>query len=89
VEERVDFLGTSDLAQLKVDEHVERTPPMFARKKPPADSRPLDLIDHEMENRPRYQAVAAPGHTLVTWLCNFFWGRQMLCLSDSVLHPII
>jgi glyoxylase-like metal-dependent hydrolase (beta-lactamase superfamily II) len=80
---------TSDLAELKVDEHVKELLLMFARKNLPPIQGQLDLVDHETEIVPGIQAVAAPGHTPGHMaLAISSEGEQLLCISDAVLHPI-
>jgi glyoxylase-like metal-dependent hydrolase (beta-lactamase superfamily II) len=56
---------TSDLAELKVDEHVKELLATFARKNLPPIQGKLGLVDHETEIVPGIQAVAAPGHRLL------------------------
>lgn len=79
----------SDLAELKVDEHVKGLLLMFARKNLPPIKGQLDLVDHETEIVPGIQAVAAPGHTPYHMALAISSGdEQLLCISDAVLHPI-
>jgi glyoxylase-like metal-dependent hydrolase (beta-lactamase superfamily II) len=80
---------TSDLTELKVDEHARKLLSMFARKNLPPIQGQLDLVEHETEIVPGIQAVAAPGHTSAHMaLAISSGGEQLLCISDAVLHPI-
>ena len=80
---------TSDLAELKVDEHVKELLLMFARKNLPPIQGQFDLVDHETEIVPGIQAIAAPGHTPGHMALVISSGdEQLLCISDAVLHPI-
>jgi glyoxylase-like metal-dependent hydrolase (beta-lactamase superfamily II) len=80
---------TSGDAEKKLDEHVRDVLVQFARKNLPPIQDKLDLIDHENEIVPGISAVAAPGHTPGQMaLAIFSESNQLLCVSDTVLHPI-
>ena len=80
---------TSEQAELRLDEHGKEVLLGFARKNLPPIRDHLDLLEHETEITPGIHAVAAPGHTpghmAVAVRSN---GEQLLCISDTVLHPI-
>lgn len=61
----------------------------YARKNlPPIQSR-LSIIDHEAEILPGIQAISAPGHTPGHMaLAVSSGGEKLLCISDTVLHPV-
>jgi len=80
---------TSGQAEQKLDEHVREVLLGFARKNLPPLRGQLDLIDHETELVPGLRALAAPGHTPGHMAVAVSSGEeQLLCLSDTVLHPI-
>ncbi len=80
---------TSGQAETKLDEHVRERQLKFARKNLPPIQGQLELVDHETEIVPGIQAVAAPGHTPGQMaLAISSRGKQLLCVSDVVLHPI-
>jgi len=80
---------TSEQAELKLDEHVKEVLLKFAWKNLPPIKGQLDLVDHETEIVPGISAVAAPGHTPGHMaLAISSEGKQLLCISDAVLHPI-
>jgi glyoxylase-like metal-dependent hydrolase (beta-lactamase superfamily II) len=80
---------TSGQAETKLDEHVRERQLKFARKNLPPIQGQLKLVDHETEIIPGIQAVAAPGHTPGQMALTIFSrGKQLLCVSDVVLHPI-
>ncbi len=80
---------TSDLAELKVDEHAKKLLRTFARNNLPPIQGQLDLIDHEREILPGIRALSASGHTPGHMaLAISSRSEQLLCLSDTVLHPI-
>jgi len=54
---------TSDLEELKGEEHVKELLVSFARRNLPPIQGQLYLVDHETEIVPGIQALAAPGHT--------------------------
>ena len=80
---------TSEQAELRLDEHGKEVLLGFARKNLPPIRDQIDLLEHETEITPGIHAVAAPGHTpghmAVAVYSN---GEQLLCISDTVLHPI-
>ena len=78
-----------NLAELKVDEHIRRLLVTFARNNLLPILGQLDLVDHEMEILPGIRAIAAPGHTpghMAVAISS--GGEQLLCISDTVIHPI-
>jgi glyoxylase-like metal-dependent hydrolase (beta-lactamase superfamily II) len=80
---------TSEQAELKLDEHVREVLLQVARKNLPPIQAQLDLINHETEIVPGIQAIAAPGHTPGHMaLAISSEGEQLLCISDTALHPI-
>lgn len=79
---------TSDLAKLSGDEH-EKVLITIARNNLLPIQGQLDLIDHETEIVPGIRALAAFGHTPGHMaLAISSEGKQLLCISDTVLHPI-
>ncbi|MEE8419284.1 MAG: MBL fold metallo-hydrolase [Dehalococcoidales bacterium] len=79
----------SGQAELKLDEHSREILVGYARKNLPPIQNQLDLVDYEMEILPGIQTVAAPGHTPGHMVLSISSeGEQLLCLSDTVLHPI-
>jgi len=79
----------SDLAELKVDEHVKGVLLKFAQKNLPPIQDQLHLVDCETDIVPGIQAISAPGHTPGhIALVIFSEGGQLLYISDAVLHPI-
>jgi len=79
----------SDLAELKVEEHLKELLLTTARKNLPPIQDQLDLVDHETEIIPGIRVVAAPGHTpghMAVVIASD--GEQLLYISDAVLHPI-
>lgn len=80
---------TSDLAELKVDEHAKELLRTFARNNLPPIQGQLDLIEHEIEILPGIRALSASGHTPGHMALAISSGsEQLLCLSDTVLHPL-
>jgi glyoxylase-like metal-dependent hydrolase (beta-lactamase superfamily II) len=80
---------TSGQAETKLDEHRRERQMRFARKNLPPIQGRLELVDHETEVLPGIQAVAAPGHTPGQMaLAISSRGKQLLCVSDVILHPI-
>ncbi len=79
----------SGQAELKLDEHSREVLVGYARKNLPPIQNHLELVDYEMEILPGIQTVAAPGHTPGHMALTISsQGEQLLCLSDTVLHPI-
>jgi glyoxylase-like metal-dependent hydrolase (beta-lactamase superfamily II) len=80
---------TSGQAETKLDEHVRERQLKFARKNLPPIQGRLKLVDRETEITPGIRALAAPGHTPGQMaLAISSRGKQLLCVSDVVLHPI-
>ena len=80
---------TSGQAELKLDEHSKEVLLKFARKNLPPIQGQIDLLDHETEIVPGIYAIAAPGHTPGHMALSISSRReQLLCISDTVLHPI-
>lgn len=78
-----------NLTELHIDEHIKEILVTVARNNLPPIRDRLDLVDHETEIAPGIQAVAAPGHTpghMVLIVSSD--SEQMLCISDTVLHPV-
>jgi len=79
----------SEEATLKLEEHVREVLLGYAHKNLPPIQGQLDLIDRETDILPGIQAIAAPGHTPGHMaLAISSRGEQLLCVSDTVLHPI-
>jgi len=79
----------SEQAESRLDEHVKEVLLTSARKNLPPIQDQLELVDREMEIVPGIGAVSAPGHTpghMAVAISSR--GEQLLCLSDTVLHPI-
>ena len=77
-----------DLTHLN-DEHIKQLILMGARKYLPPIQNQLDLVDQETEIVPGIHAVAAQGHTPGHMAVAVFSGNDyLLCLSDTVIHPI-
>jgi glyoxylase-like metal-dependent hydrolase (beta-lactamase superfamily II) len=80
---------TSGQAETKLDEHVRERQLKFARKNLPPIQGRLELVDRETEIAPGIRTLAAPGHTPGQMaLAISSRGKQLLCVSDVVLHPI-
>jgi len=83
-----EFWNSSE-TEKRLDEHVRDVLMGYARKNLPPIKGQIDLIDREREIVPGISAVAAPGHTLGHMALSITSnGEQLLCLSDTVLHPI-
>ncbi len=79
----------SEQAELKLDEHSREVLLGYARKNLPPIQSQLSLVDYETEILPGIQTIAAPGHTPGHMaLAISSEGEQLLCVSDTVLHPI-
>lgn len=79
---------TSDLTERKADEHIK---PLFtfARKNLLPIRSQLDLVDRETEIVTGIRAIEASGHTHGhIALAISSEGKQLLCIADTVLHPI-
>jgi glyoxylase-like metal-dependent hydrolase (beta-lactamase superfamily II) len=80
---------TSEQAEESLDEHIREVLLRVARKNLPPIQGRLDLIEREREIVPGIQAIAAPGHTPGHMaLAISSEGEHLLCISDTVLHPI-
>jgi glyoxylase-like metal-dependent hydrolase (beta-lactamase superfamily II) len=80
---------TSELAELKLDEHGKEVLLKFAHKNLPPIQGQLNLVDHETEIVPGIHAIKAPGHTPGHMgVAVSSRGEQLLCISDAALHPI-
>jgi glyoxylase-like metal-dependent hydrolase (beta-lactamase superfamily II) len=83
-----DFWNSRE-ALLKLDEHSREILVGYARKNLPPLQDQLHLVDRETEILPGIQAVSAPGHTPGHMALAVSSKReQLLCISDTVLHPI-
>ena len=79
----------SEQAELKLDEHSREVLLGYARKNLPPIQNQLSLVNYETEILPGIQTIAAPGHTPGHMaLAISSEGEQLLCVSDTVLHPI-
>ncbi len=79
----------SEQAELKLDEHSREVLLGYARKNLPPIQSQLSLVDYEAEVLPGIQTIAAPGHTPGHMALTISSeGEQLLCMSDTVLHPI-
>jgi len=80
---------TSEQAETKLDEHVRDVLLSYARKNLPPIQGRLHLVNRETEILPGIKAIAAVGHTPGHMaLAVSSKGEQLLCVSDTVLHPI-
>jgi glyoxylase-like metal-dependent hydrolase (beta-lactamase superfamily II) len=80
---------TSEEAGSRLDEHVREVLVGFAHRNLPPIQGQLDLVDREAEIMPGVRAIAAPGHTPGHMALNVYsGGAELLCVSDTVLHPI-
>ncbi|MDY6918394.1 MAG: MBL fold metallo-hydrolase [Chloroflexota bacterium] len=80
---------TSGEAEAKLDEHVREVLLQSARKNLPPIRDQLELVSLETEIVSGISAIAAPGHTPGHMALAISSGdRQLLCISDAVLHPI-
>ena len=78
-----------DLGQLEVEESLKQLMLTFARSNLPPIEGQLDLVDRESEVVPGIRAVAALGHTPGHMALAISSGsKQLLCISDALLHPI-
>ncbi len=79
----------SEQAEIKLDEHSREILMKYARRNLPPIQGQLDLVDQEAEIIPGIRAIAAPGHTPGHMALAVSSGdKQLLCISDAVLHPI-
>jgi glyoxylase-like metal-dependent hydrolase (beta-lactamase superfamily II) len=80
---------TSDLEELKGEEHVKELLVSFTRRNLPPIQDQFYLIDHEMEIVPDIQALAAFGHTPGQIAVPISSGSEhLLYISYAALHPI-
>ena len=80
---------TSERAEEKLDEHGREILLGFARKNLPPIQGQFELVDHETEIVPGIRTLQAPGHTPGHMaLAISSAGEQLLCVADTVLHPI-
>ena len=80
---------TSEQAETKLDEHGREVLLSYARKNLPPIQGRLHLVNRETEILPGIKAIAAVGHTPGHMaLAVSSKGEQLLCVSDTVLHPI-
>jgi len=80
---------TSKEAETKLDEHVRDVLLSSARKNLPPIQGQLQLVSRETEISPGIKAISAAGHTPGHMaLAVSSKGEQLLCVSDTVLHPI-
>jgi glyoxylase-like metal-dependent hydrolase (beta-lactamase superfamily II) len=83
-----DFWNSEEATQ-KLDEQSREVLVGYARKNLPPIQSQLTLIDHEADILPGIKAIYAPGHTPGHMaLAVSSGGEQLLCISDTVLHPI-
>jgi glyoxylase-like metal-dependent hydrolase (beta-lactamase superfamily II) len=80
---------TSGQAEKTLDEHSSEVLIRIARKNLLPIKERLELIDGESEIIPGIRAIAAPGHTPGHLALLISSGNeQLLCVSDTVLHPV-
>lgn len=83
------WMGMPDLRALQTEDFVKRLLVNTARAKLGAIEGQVELINREKEILPGIRALAAPGHTPGHMaLAIYSNDKQLLCLSDTVLHPI-
>lgn len=79
----------SGRAEQQLEEHVKEVLLGFAHRNLPPIQSQLTLVDQETDIVPGIRALAAPGHTPGHMaLAISSGGEQLLCVSDTVLHPI-
>jgi glyoxylase-like metal-dependent hydrolase (beta-lactamase superfamily II) len=79
----------SEQAEQKIDEHSREILLSSARRNLPPLQGQLDLVDDETEILPGIRPVPAPGHTPGHMaLAISSQSNSLLCISDTVLHPI-
>lgn len=80
---------TSEAAEERLDEHVREILLDVARKNlPPVQDR-IELLEEEREIVPGIEGIMAPGHTPGHMaLAISSRNEQLLCIADTVLHPI-
>ena len=80
---------TSDQAEKQLAEHGKGMLIGIARKNLLPLEKQIYLIDKEMEIIPSIRAISAPGHTPgMIALSVTSEGDQLLCISDTVIHPV-
>ncbi len=80
---------TGELTELHGDEHAKKLLRRVALKNLLPIKNQLDLIDHEKEIISGIKAISAPGHTPGHMALSISSrGEHLLCLSDTMLHPI-
>jgi glyoxylase-like metal-dependent hydrolase (beta-lactamase superfamily II) len=80
---------TSEGTEGKTDKHINEVLFSIAQKKLLPIQHRIDLIEHEGEILPRIRAITAPGHTPGHMVIDIVSeGEQVLCIADTVLHPI-
>ena len=80
---------TSEQAETKLDEHVREILLSYAHKNLPPIKGRLRLVNSETEIIPGIKAITAVGHTPGQMaLAISSKSEQLLCVSDTLLHPI-
>ena len=88
LEEEWDF-WTSEKAEKSLDEHSRDVLLKAARENLPPVKEKIDLVKDGEEIINGIQAVAAPGHTPGHMALSISsGGEELLCVSDTVLHPL-
>ena len=83
-----DFWNSAEAVQ-KIDEHSRGILVGYANKNLPPIKDKVDLVDYGTEIFPGIQTVAVSGHTRGHMALSIkSRDAQLLCLSDTVLHPI-
>jgi glyoxylase-like metal-dependent hydrolase (beta-lactamase superfamily II) len=80
---------TSEEAEGKPAKHISEILFSIAQKKLLPVQNRINLIEHEGEILPGIRAIATPGHTPGHMaIAMVSEGEQLLCIADTVLHPI-
>lgn len=80
---------TTDRAEKTLDEHSSEVLLKTARENLPPIQEQIDLVDHETEISAGITALWMPGHTPGHMVLNIQSDdKQLLCVADTVLHPI-
>jgi glyoxylase-like metal-dependent hydrolase (beta-lactamase superfamily II) len=80
---------TSGQAEKQLEGNTRDVLMGYARKNLPPIEGKLDLIDGDVEIVPGIRAVSAPGHTPGHMALSISSeGEQLLCISDTFLHPV-
>jgi len=80
---------TSSQAESKLDEHAKALLLPLARRSLQPIQEQISLVDEQTEIVPGIRAVLAPGHTPGhIALAISSAGKQLLCISDTFLHPM-